>query len=139
MTLVAGEVMMEEQFDTDAPPPIAANGSGCENSCNFLDELGPPPDLILTMPPPPLPSFLQHMLLENFTMGNLEDGNCNFCHLFGGNGVDSEFTLPKPDVKSSDAWLGLVIASVLVCTLVGAFLVVFIVKCRKWKMFPSGK
>lgn len=137
---VAAEIMSETNPDFEAHYMLGhpVNDSGCGASCSFFEDLGPPPDLILTMPPPPLPSFLHHILIENGTLGFDEDGNCNLCHLFSDNGIDSEFTL-KPDLKSSESWMSVIVTAVLTSMIVGAFLLVFLVKCRKWKNSHGGE
>ena len=118
----------------------ASMDSSCTSlSCAFLDELGPPPDLILSMPPPPLPPFMQHLISENMSTGRDGDGNCNFCHLFATKGEDSEFTLPNPSVTSTSSWLSITILSFIVALIIGIMVVLFLLKCRKGKFAFNGK
>lgn len=66
--------------------------------CDSLSELGPPPDLILTIPPPPMPPFMEKFVSRLASEGvdlRAEEGfafpeeeqQCNLCHWSDGNGV----------------------------------------------------
>lgn len=101
--------------------------------CVMFDMIEGPPDGIESMPPPPLPPFLQMAFAENQSFGE----NCNYCHLFHDpSSFDSELMLPKPEVKTSDSWLSVLVATILGSTLFGALFLVFLFKCKKWKIFP---
>ncbi|KAI1284917.1 hypothetical protein HDE_12378 [Halotydeus destructor] len=108
------------------------NETECTSSCSFLGELGPPPDMILSMPPPPLPPFMQHILAENFSSLMDSDGNCNLCHIFANRGVDSEYTLPNPETTVSKSWFTFVLTST-GCLILTLILVAMLIKCRKGK------
>lgn len=55
----------------------------------LLNDLGPPPDAILRIPPPPLPNFIDRNYLHEMAVaaagiGDFEKGNdtvsCHWCH-----------------------------------------------------------
>ena len=49
----------------------------------LLNDLGPPPDSILRIPPPPLPQFLEEDLLKEsrLSVAQMEnDTTCHWCH-----------------------------------------------------------
>lgn len=95
-------------------------------------ELGPPPDSILFMPPPPAPSFLQHRLRDNATALPC-GGGAQLC-------ASGEWEPPRGDYveltrqdvgTADDTWpLVLVAASVGVLVL-GALLALFLLRCRE--------
>lgn len=47
----------------------------------LLNDLGPPPDSILRIPPPPLPFFLEEELLLEIGLSKEEVENDTLCHL----------------------------------------------------------
>lgn len=65
--------------------------------CDSLYELGPPPNMILNIPPPPIPPFMEEFVArlaaEGIDMGQdssgfpEEDKACNLCQWANGNGV----------------------------------------------------
>lgn len=119
---------MIHPFDTTVDGPAE-----CTMSCELMDDLGPPPDLILSMPPPPLPPSLQHLLADNASLGN----DCNFCHLFADSGEDSEFKLPDPSANSpAGSWLTFAILATASFLIVGVLCILIIVKCRRGKFSP---
>ena len=54
--------------------------------CDILKDLGPPPDMILSIPPPPMPPSLEELVSrlagEAMTESVGSDGSatCNLCH-----------------------------------------------------------
>ena len=89
-----------------------------------------PPDIMASMPPPPLPPFLQLALADN---NSFDSENCNLCHLFSDpNAYDDSIVLPKPEVKDSDSWLSVLVATILGSTLLGALFLVLLFKCKKY-------
>ncbi|KAF0300760.1 hypothetical protein FJT64_003269 [Amphibalanus amphitrite] len=58
--------------------------------CALLEELGPPPDMILTLPPPPLPSFLAESAPQ------LMNHSCGLCRWASGGAVDY-VEMPRQD------------------------------------------
>lgn len=66
--------------------------------CDSLYELGPPPDMILKIPPPPIPPFMEDFVARlaaegvdvrpDPSPGLAEDQkSCSLCHWADGNGV----------------------------------------------------
>lgn len=65
--------------------------------CETLYELGPPPDMILNIPPPPIPPFMEEFVARLAAEGiNIheddngfpeEEKSCNLCQWANGNGV----------------------------------------------------
>lgn len=84
--------MLDSSFDADFYADLA-EFSCQDNFCNILDLIGPPPDMILDLPPPPIPSFLKGLNILNDSE-NAE--KCNHCSQFTDQTVDGlSFTLPK--------------------------------------------
>lgn len=104
----------------------------CIEDCGFLAELGPPPDLILNLPPPPVPSFLQ-TTADLFLATN---GSCNFCSIWA-KGVEVPYVEVKRKGQSNDdttyfiaisACIGVIIMSILV--------IIAIIRCKESKIKP---
>lgn len=110
-----------------------------------------PPDVILTMPPPPIPFFMKGFMNETFTRGLMSEGghNCHFCHIFASDEASSSvdpslFYPPEGDINKheesvgsphpspgSDSVVSVVAASILGLTF--AALVVILVWYKKFK------
>lgn len=130
--------------------------SACVGDCW---ELGPPPDHILFLPPPPAPAFLQTraplLLAENATSVCAAAQLClehDVASVFGGGagagisvtddilsgdyadmrarGVDGESTADGGGNGATDPWLLVVVASSIGVLLLGALLALFLLKCR---------
>ncbi|KAF6205832.1 hypothetical protein GE061_020006 [Apolygus lucorum] len=98
-----------------------------ENCSEWL-ELGPPPDTILTLPPPPLPSFLQ------VTSSNLSNCSHNVCEWAGAppTGVHFvELSPPGVDGELDDTWLFVLISCSIGVLLLGSLLALLLLKCRE--------
>lgn len=95
------------------------------NCANCDEEWGPPPDSILSIPPPPLPKFIQ-MDEQNQSAAT---SSCVWAPTSGATGV--EFVeLPRKGSAANDTWLFLVGASFLGVLMLGALLAVLLLKCR---------
>ena len=68
-------------FDSFDWPELTSNGSCPGGECAMLEALGPPPDMILTLPPPPLPAFLAEA-------PQLMNHSCGLCRWAAGGAVD---------------------------------------------------
>nr|CAI5837977.1 unnamed protein product [Callosobruchus analis] len=131
----------------------------CLGEC--LEAVGPPPDSILSMPPPPAPAFL----LPHYPVD--VPPNASGCSTFdvwplcdaavvavGGAAVPSAphdrpphvlvtggnfVELPRKDIEAwsgiGDTWLLVVVASSIGVLLLGALLAMFLLKCREMNMF----
>ena len=83
---------LDSSFDADFYADLA-EFSCQDNFCNILDLIGAPPDMILDLPPPPIPSFLKGLNILNDSE-NAE--KCNHCSQFTDQTIDGlSFTLPK--------------------------------------------
>lgn len=69
---------------------------GGRMECETLYELGPPPDMILNIPPPPIPPFMEDFVARLAAEGidihqdsGFPEGEkaCNLCQWASGNGV----------------------------------------------------
>ncbi|XP_065170290.1 uncharacterized protein [Atheta coriaria] len=114
-------------------------------------DIGPPPDTILFMPPPPIPSFLQGGLPE-LLINNTSCVSPQLCEAYPphhgnrvlGDGVGGEFVeLPRKDVDPwsptiGDTWLLVLVASAIGVLLLGALLAMFLLKCREMNMFGNN-
>lgn len=102
--------------------------------CIHCTEVGPPPDSILSMPPPPLPSFLLPKTAL-IALAQNESQPCFATYMCE--------TSPNPRVQSGieyielpgqsvdDVWLFVVIASVIGIILLFTILVFMFLKCRE--------
>lgn len=102
--------------------------------CDWVEELGPPPDWL--PPPPPLPPYLKQLLTENQSLDSKSD-DCNFCHIFS-NPQDSELVISRSDESQSDSWFSFLVPSILGFTLFGVVIVYVLMRCRRWKLFPPS-
>ncbi|BES93174.1 Hypothetical protein NTJ_05980 [Nesidiocoris tenuis] len=98
-----------------------------ENCSEWL-ELGPPPDTILTLPPPPLPSFLQ------VSASNLSNCSNNLCDWAGAPQTGVQFIeLAPPGLEGEldDTWLFVLISCSIGVLLLGSMLALLLLKCRE--------
>ncbi|XP_045483584.1 uncharacterized protein LOC123688891 [Harmonia axyridis] len=108
-------------------------------------DLGPPPDSILFLPPPPAPSILQHSLpdlLLNTTpcsAGQLCDAWVPL-NKFPDSEDYVELSRKEAETWSTldDTWLLVLIVSSIGVLLLGALLAMFLLKCREMNMFGSN-
>ena len=91
-------------------------------------------DVMLTMPPPPIPPFMLSVMNDSFA----EDG-CNLCRLFSDSQADvngSGFLLPRPSDKSTESPAADGVASVLAASILGlsfGALLLGLIWCKKWR------
>ncbi|KAK9871373.1 hypothetical protein WA026_011629 [Henosepilachna vigintioctopunctata] len=108
-------------------------------------DLGPPPDSILFLPPPPAPSILQHSLPDLL----LNTTPCYASQLCDAWAPLNKFPdsgdyieLPRKEVETwsalDDTWLLVLIASSIGVLLLGALLAMFLLKCREMNMFGGS-
>lgn len=106
--------------------------SNCGLTCEAIDLLGPPPNDILFMPPPPLPPFLQQILAENESLQG-DNERCNYCHLFQDPAAfDTEILLNKAGgAHKTEKWSSTTIVITLGSLVSAVFLLVLLFKCKK--------
>ncbi|CAH0553384.1 unnamed protein product [Brassicogethes aeneus] len=112
-------------------------------------DLGPPPDSILFLPPPPLPAFLQQSLPDLLlnTTPCLPAQLCESSPIVS-NKIPETYgdyiELPRKDFESwtgsgiNDTWLLVLVASSIGVLLLGALLAMFLLKCREMNLFGSS-
>ncbi|KAI9558469.1 hypothetical protein GHT06_015256 [Daphnia sinensis] len=114
----------------------------------LLNDLGPPPDAILRIPPPPLPHFIDRAYLHEMALAAAGDINhendtvlaapCHWCHwarrfdLVGSVSVTS-----GTEMALEDTWFFVILASCLMLTL-GAFLSALIYLRLNGKMLKGA-
>ncbi|CAL4123198.1 unnamed protein product, partial [Meganyctiphanes norvegica] len=118
--------------------------------CDALLELGPPPDMILSMPPPPVPPNMEEFVsrlvaLEGIGLGTSEDmlgfsadgerAECNLCQWASGNSVGF-VELARKGPLIDDTWFLVIISSCVAATLVGVILAIAFLKYREGKLKP---
>lgn len=104
-----------------------------EGGCaDCAEDWGPPPDSILSIPPPPFPTFIQMELQNESTL-------CSTCVWAPTSGVAGvEFVeMPRQGPAAHDTWLLMVGASFLGVVLLGALLAAVLLKCRARLMTKS--
>lgn len=92
--------------------------------CETLYELGPPPDMILNIPPPPIPPFMEEFVARLAAEGiNIheddngfpeEEKSCNLCQWANGNGVGFVELAQKGELMFF-IYLRIVLISVWIC------------------------
>ncbi|CAH1114380.1 unnamed protein product [Psylliodes chrysocephalus] len=108
-------------------------------------DLGPPPDSILFLPPPPVPSFLQQSLPDLL----LNTTPCSAAQICESTTAPNRIPesgdymeLPRKDVETwsgiGDTWLLVLVASSIGVLLLGALLAMFLLKCREMNMFGGN-
>ncbi|XP_074033204.1 uncharacterized protein isoform X2 [Leptinotarsa decemlineata] len=108
-------------------------------------DLGPPPDTILFLPPPPVPSFLQQSLPDLL----LNTTPCSAAQICESSSAPNRVTegedymeLPRKDIEVwsgiGDTWLLVLVASSIGVLLLGALLAMFLLKCREMNMLGSN-
>ncbi|KAL0275456.1 UNVERIFIED_CONTAM: hypothetical protein PYX00_003294 [Menopon gallinae] len=95
------------------------------NDCpECLEEFGPPPDFILSIPPPPIPYFV-HLDPSN------ETSSCHSQCVWAFQSTGVEFVeLPRHGHSSDDTWLLILGASCIGVLLLGGLLAFILLKCR---------
>ncbi|KAJ8965287.1 hypothetical protein NQ317_001999, partial [Molorchus minor] len=121
---------------------IARVKMSCLGEC--LD-LGPPPDNILFLPPPPAPSFLQHSL-PDLLLNTTPCSAAQMCEVPSSNkipDIGDYIEMPRKDVENwsgiDDTWLLVLVASSIGVLLLGALLAMFLLKCREMNMFGGNE
>ncbi|XP_024083289.1 uncharacterized protein LOC106667854 isoform X2 [Cimex lectularius] len=100
-----------------------------EENCTEFLEIGPPPDMILTLPPPPLPSYLQ------ITMNHSSKPCTSLCDTpLPNNGGIQFIELPPHALGNGeldDTWLFILISCSVGVLLLGSLLAILLLKCRE--------
>ncbi|CAH1373479.1 unnamed protein product [Tenebrio molitor] len=118
---------------------------GCLGECW---DVGPPPDSILNLPPPPVPAFLQHPL-PDLLLNTTPCSSTQLCESLpplnripdSGDYVE----MPRKDIETwsvtaiDDTWLLVLVASSIGVLLLGALLAMFLLKCREMNMFDGNE
>ncbi|XP_047472452.1 uncharacterized protein LOC125027422 [Penaeus chinensis] len=118
---------------------------GGRMECETLYELGPPPDMILNIPPPPIPPFMEEFVARLAAEGiNIheddngfpeEEKSCNLCQWANGNGVGF-VELAQKGPLIDDTWFLVIISSCVAATLLGIILAIAFLKYREGKLKP---
>lgn len=100
--------------------------------CVQCFEVGPPPDSILTLPPPPLPAFL----LPKAALAALVHNDSQPCFAAymceSNNGLREQSGIEFIELPGqNDAWLFVIIASLVGIILLITVLTFMIIKCRE--------
>lgn len=105
--------------------------------CIQCFEVGPPPNSILSMPPPPLPSFLvPKTALIAITQNDTQP--CFAAHMCDSPGPREQSGIEfieLPGKNFNDAWLFVVIASLVGIILLITVLTFMLMKCREYVTF----
>nr|XP_001808956.1 PREDICTED: uncharacterized protein LOC100142496 isoform X1 [Tribolium castaneum] len=118
---------------------------GCLGECW---DVGPPPDSILSLPPPPIPAFLQHPL-PDLLLNTTPCSSQQLCEsLPSSNRIPDAgdyVEMSRKDIESwsvtaiDDTWLLVLVASSIGVLLLGALLAMFLLKCREMNMFDGNE
>lgn len=104
----------------------------CIQDCGFLSKVGPPPNLIVDLPPPPFPSFLQNS--ADFLFAN-NNGSCDFCNW--AQGLDVPYIKVSRKGRSFDETAFFIAISACISVVIVTILfVVFIFRCKEAKVKP---
>ncbi|XP_015592486.1 uncharacterized protein LOC107266482 [Cephus cinctus] len=105
-----------------------------DSSC-ALCKLGPPPNMILHLPPPPIPSFLQHASefypnSESLPFPpHVNDSPCKHLCDWRSEGVQY-IEMPQQGTVFDDTWLLVLISSCIGVIFVGILLAALLLKCK---------
>lgn len=104
----------------------------CIEDCGFLSEIGPPPNLIVNLPPPPVPSFLQSSADILLATNN---GSCDFCNW--AQGVDVPYIEVSRKGRAIDETTYFIAISACISVVIATtLLVIFIFRCKEAKVKP---
>lgn len=104
----------------------------CLMECDSLVEMGPPPDLIAGMPPPPIPAFLRDPV-ELLAASN---GSCNLCGWAGSDDVQL-MEIPRKFPMIDDMWYFVIISAAVGAILFGVLVVIASLRCKEAKVKPA--
>ncbi|XP_064484097.1 uncharacterized protein LOC135396826 [Ornithodoros turicata] len=102
--------------------------------CGRLQSIGAPPDGILEMPPPPLPSFL-----SNWVVGANQSNQCSLCHLLTEDNPNGYADFLHPMVKVDHSWVSTVILVAVSTGVVTCAMLLLACKGRQWKVLPAAE
>ncbi|XP_043231139.1 uncharacterized protein LOC122386217 [Amphibalanus amphitrite] len=117
-------------------PDSAAEEPGCDSSELSCDrwlelelELGPPPDFLRMVPPPPVPEFMEDYV-QRLHQASGECLLCNWAH------NNDSMLLVGAEVTSS-SWIPILVVVALLSALLGAIGMVAVIRCRRLRVLPS--
>lgn len=108
-------------------------GEMCQH-CGRWQSIGPPPDNILEMPPPPLPSFL-----SSWVIGANHTNHCSLCHLLAEDPPSTYTDLLHPMVKVDRSWVSTVILVAVSVGVVACAMLLLACKGKQWKILPVAE
>ncbi|XP_066967173.1 uncharacterized protein [Macrobrachium rosenbergii] len=125
--------------------------------CEEFSALPPPPDFILTLPPPPVPPFLQGAIGRLQEEGrkrkklestedededkeqDLEYDQCSLCEWATGGNNTLNLLPPPSESGVGGGMIGVLVGVAFISAVVGAAVMVILLRCRKFKILPSGR
>lgn len=106
---------------------------GCGENCGMM---GPPPDTILSMPPPPLPSFLLpkaalSTIVSNDTHPCIASFMCEPNPRPRESGLEFIELSGRNQIEWENTWVFILITSIVGVLILGGLLAVLLLKCRE--------
>ncbi|XP_043207803.1 basic proline-rich protein-like [Amphibalanus amphitrite] len=118
--------------DVTGDPDDVTGGSAAAAACAGDWSCEPPPDFRLLVPPPPVPEYMQ----EYVERLHQASGECLLCTWAAANDSDP-LTGPEEAAGGSSSWIPVLVAVALLSALVGAVVMVVLIRCRRWRVLPS--
>ncbi|XP_065224704.1 uncharacterized protein LOC135848672 [Planococcus citri] len=104
-------------------------------TCQDCWDLGPPPDTILTIPPPPMPTFFASSFIN---VGNRSNAPCPLlCDWTTGQGLEINEEFPFKGNLEENSWFLLTISSFTIILLLAMLLTLLILKFRQNQKMKS--
>ncbi|KAK2706183.1 uncharacterized protein LOC136030381 [Artemia franciscana] len=104
----------------------------CDDGCSWANDLGPPPDLIWTIPPPPLPHFLEEALKDI----DQDNQSCNLCDWSTGADSVNFIELSAQGALAEDAWFFIILVLSVLLALSLALFTLICLRLR-WRRVKS--
>ncbi|XP_018006488.1 uncharacterized protein LOC108664420 isoform X2 [Hyalella azteca] len=121
-------------WETAALTNLSCSGGRME--CDILRELGPPPDMILSLPPPPVPPSIEKLVVRLAAEADPqagaaahEDAPCHLCTWARGSSVGVVERAQKGPVID-DTWFFIIISSCVAAALLAIVLIIAYLKYR---------
>lgn len=103
----------------------------CLMECDALVEMGPPPDLIVGMPPPPIPAFLR----DPVALLMSSNGTCDLCGWAENNDVQL-MDMPEKYPAMDDMWYFVIVSAAVGAVLFGILIFIATLRCKEAKVKP---
>ncbi|KAK2706160.1 uncharacterized protein LOC136030094 [Artemia franciscana] len=120
--------------DADVIDLVEENGWEEPMACDSFEFCEAFPSFV---PPPPAPPFMSELVQEGLKLDNVDDEErCIMCDW-----INSNFTgslLSNTEIPQQRAWISMLIIVALASAMIGAILMIFLLRCRRLKVIPTA-